>query len=102
MQDEEPAEAPMLPAGHRAHDVERDVAANEPAGHSRQGEETPGLALNSPGAQATQEALEVAAELRPYVPAGHRMHCEERLAPTRELKDPRLHGIQLVAPAVSE
>ncbi len=36
------------------------------------------------------------------LPAGHRMHCDERLAPTRELKAPRLHGIQLVAPAVSE
>ncbi len=102
MQDDEPAEALMLPAGHRAHDVERDVAANEPAGHCRHGEDAPGLALNSPGAQATQEALEVAAELRPYVPAGHRMHCDERSALTRELKDPRLHGIQLDAPSFAE
>ena len=70
-----------------------------PATHVVHAEE-PAAAEYLPAAQLTQVAALVAVVAADAVPAGHRLHAAEEVAPTVELQRPAPHGVQVAVPAV--
>jgi hypothetical protein len=91
----------ILPAGHKAHEVDA-AGANEPAKQTTQVDEllAPMVALEVPAAQATHAAAEFAPAVGPYVPAGQDRHAVPLVAAMVVLYVPAEQSEQTVDPGM--